>query len=928
MTNHQPNNPASTSALPARFGQTGKMRRFVFGDDVFISYSRRRGAEYALALANELTRHKLSCFLDQWGTPPDQDLPAQLRQALKRSSMLVLIGTEWAAASENVRKEVEEFLETRRTIIPITFVESDVYAKIEDGTLEGEFAGTLQQASWYPVIQGVAQTVESTAALSTKQPSETVISRIVNAKGFRSRNKRLRMAFWTTLVSILLLLAAGGVAAKVLRDRVTEANRQRLDAETKATKAERDRVDAEHLTRKANEDLETAQGQLTLASNQLTDANKRREEAQSKAAKAERDQQIAEAKSVQAQTQQARAEQMQRRATSERLATVAETDVESYPQRGLILAAEAVNTFVRAGDEPVPMAEQALWHALANNVGTPLLGHSAPIVASVVSPDNRWLATASNKETLLWKITNETVHSEPIRLMSPVDPNAPPEGMSLRFSADGQWLVESVGRGKAWLWDLRDAELRGGKFFALENAGDEIQSAGFTGDGRWAVSVGWSSALLWDLNAADSAVKPTTVLPPESQLVADAESMSMLKRIATLEEATDEASKAERQRLLDQLDAKWSLQSGHFRSVAVSPDFRWLVRSSVDSQPELFDLTAGGPALRSRSLGKSGVRLTSIRVSPDQRWLAAMDESDRLGNTADEERDLSVVYLWDLSALALPAPPMVLSGHQKYIRMIAFSPDSRWLVTGSDDRTAQLWNLNQMDPRASAFVLAGHPGTVSHVAFSPDGRFLATGCTAGLYGTAIDWSLGDGTNFVKLWKLNPSARPEAVGGHGGSEKWGPNLGPVADRIKELSFSPDGKWLVALSSNSNTRPTDGQVVKLWRLIATSGSDFRPGGRWIDEYELRGHEGQVSTAAFGSGGRWLVTGGKDTSARLLDLANDSGWVTFANRVSLPPNRLRADELLRLAQRTAVRNLTVEEWSRTFPTQPYRKFFEGLR
>src|SRR5688500_14025051 len=79
MTNNQPmNSPASTSAPPSRFGQTGKMRRFVFGDDVFISYSRRRGAEYALALANVLTRHKLSCFLDQWGTPPDQDLPDQL----------------------------------------------------------------------------------------------------------------------------------------------------------------------------------------------------------------------------------------------------------------------------------------------------------------------------------------------------------------------------------------------------------------------------------------------------------------------------------------------------------------------------------------------------------------------------------------------------------------------------------------------------------------------------------------------------------------------------------------------------------------------------------------------------------------------------------------------------------------------------------
>ncbi len=46
-----------------------KLRRFLFGDDIFISYS-RVDSTYALSLANELTKKKLSCFLDQWGTPP------------------------------------------------------------------------------------------------------------------------------------------------------------------------------------------------------------------------------------------------------------------------------------------------------------------------------------------------------------------------------------------------------------------------------------------------------------------------------------------------------------------------------------------------------------------------------------------------------------------------------------------------------------------------------------------------------------------------------------------------------------------------------------------------------------------------------------------------------------------------------------------
>ena len=58
-----------------------KIRRFLFGDDIFISYS-RVDSTYALTLANELTKRKLSCFLDQWGTPPGEKLPKELIDTL------------------------------------------------------------------------------------------------------------------------------------------------------------------------------------------------------------------------------------------------------------------------------------------------------------------------------------------------------------------------------------------------------------------------------------------------------------------------------------------------------------------------------------------------------------------------------------------------------------------------------------------------------------------------------------------------------------------------------------------------------------------------------------------------------------------------------------------------------------------------------
>src|SRR5215213_3787466 len=247
----------------ARERFAGKVSRFLFGNDAFISYARRDATIYSLGLANQLTKKELSCFLDQWGTPSGKELPGVVVSTLKRSNMLVLLGTERAAGSDAVKREIIEFKKTGRTIIPVSF------------------DGALEKASWFDdLIAGISIAQESKQALETGKPSENVIDRIVNAENFTRRNKRLRNYFWITAASVVVMLMIGALVGFVI---VSKANAQRQDAENR-------RQEAVRLAGEAEEKRTTAEAEasrLSTVAQQAQDLQKRAEGKAEDAAKKE-----------------------------------------------------------------------------------------------------------------------------------------------------------------------------------------------------------------------------------------------------------------------------------------------------------------------------------------------------------------------------------------------------------------------------------------------------------------------------------------------------------------------------------------------------------------------------------------------------------------------------------------------------------------
>ena len=65
-----------------------------------------------------------------------------------------------------------------------------------------------------------------------------------------------------------------------------------------------------------------------------------------------------------------------------------------------------------------------------------------------------------------------------------------------------------------------------------------------------------------------------------------------------------------------------------------------------------------------------------------------------------------------------------LTGHQHLVTSVAVTPDGRYIVSGSDDKTVRVW---ERDTGKEVQKLTGHHDWVTSVAVTPDGRYIVSG---------------------------------------------------------------------------------------------------------------------------------------------------------------------------------------------------------
>lgn len=112
-----------------------------------------------------------------------------------------------------------------------------------------------------------------------------------------------------------------------------------------------------------------------------------------------------------------------------------------------------------------------------------------------------------------------------------------------------------------------------------------------------------------------------------------------------------------------------------------------------------------------------------------------------------------------------PLETVIQRGHRAAVRTVAYSPDGKFIATGSRDNSIKLWEVSTS---REIRTFLGHINPVNIVAFDPSGQWLASGSS---------------DNSIIIWEVATGKIKQKIEGHD-------------RRVSSLNFNSDGSQLAS------------------------------------------------------------------------------------------------------------------------------------